>query len=114
MSRVMAGDLPIPSIDEVELGAVLSALADPYRRKVVMELMRGADGERACASFDLPKAKSTRTYHWRVLRGAGLIRQRDAGNGTFVRLRDEFDARFPGLLRVLAELDPGHAVGRDG
>lgn len=40
-----------------------------------------------------------------MLREAGLVRQPDAGNGTFVRLRrDEFDARFPGLLDVVAEI----------
>jgi len=100
-------ELPIPPIGDVELGTVLSALADPHRRHVVLELLRGRDAERACASFELPKAKSTRTHHWRVLREAGLIRQRDAGNGTFVRLRDEFDGRFPGLLTLLSELDLG-------
>ncbi|AXB48648.1 ArsR/SmtB family transcription factor [Amycolatopsis albispora] len=103
----MTGELAIPPIDEVELGTVLAALADPHRRRVVLELARGQDTERACASFALPKAKSTRTHHWRVLRGAGLIRQRDAGNGTFVRLRDEFENRFPGLLSLLSNLDRG-------
>jgi DNA-binding transcriptional ArsR family regulator len=50
-------------------------------------------------------AKSTRTHHWRTLREAGLVTQRDAGNGTFVRLRRiEFDKRFPGLLDTLARL----------
>jgi hypothetical protein len=53
------------------------------------ELVRFADedglneaGERACASFALPVAKSTRTHHWGVLREAGLIRQHDAGDST--------------------------------
>jgi DNA-binding transcriptional ArsR family regulator len=41
-----------------------------------------------------------------VLREAGLIRQRDAGNGTFVRLRrEEIARRFPGLLEVIVSLD---------
>jgi DNA-binding transcriptional ArsR family regulator len=101
----MPGELPIPEMADVDLGAVLSALADPHRRAVVLELVNGGGTERACSSFPLPIAKSTRTHHWRVLREAGLVRQRDAGNGTFVRLRrDEFDARFPGLLDVVAEI----------
>lgn len=38
-------------------------------------------------------------HHWRMLREAGLIRQRDLGNGSAVRLRrEEIDERFPGLL----------------
>jgi DNA-binding transcriptional ArsR family regulator len=49
--------------------------------------------------------KASKTHHWRVLREAGLILQRDAGNGTFVRLRrTEFERRFPGLLDTLTEL----------
>ncbi len=99
------GELSCPEIEDVQLDAVLSALAEPQRRGVITALVRreGVDetGERACSTFALPVAKSTRTYHWRVLREAGLIRQRDAGNGTFVRLRPEFDERFPGLLSAI-------------
>jgi DNA-binding transcriptional ArsR family regulator len=101
----MTHRLDSPPIDEVDLGAVLQALADPHRRRVVLELARAPDEERACASFDLPVAKSTRTYHWRALRKAGLIHQRDAGNGTFLRLRrQDLDRRFPGLIDILARL----------
>jgi DNA-binding transcriptional ArsR family regulator len=103
------GDFPCPAVDDVDLGTVLAALADPLRRAVIVRLAREPDGaERACGSFALPVAKSTRTHHWRVLREAGLIRQRDAGNGTFVRLRrDEISRRFPGLLDLIVTLDPG-------
>jgi DNA-binding transcriptional ArsR family regulator len=95
-------DLPTPRIEDVGLDAVLAALADPLRRGVVLDLLERPDEEHACASFDLPLAKSTRTHHWRVLRQAGLIRQRDAGNGSFVRLRRaELADRFPGLLDAI-------------
>jgi DNA-binding transcriptional ArsR family regulator len=102
-------DLPVPPIEQVDLGQVFRALADPLRRAVVAELAAGPDAsERACASFPMPVAKSTRTHHWRVLREAGLILQRDAGNGTFVRLRRaEFEQRFPGLLDALGKLTQG-------
>lgn len=101
----MARELDTPPIDEVDLDAVLHALADPHRRRVVVELAGAPDEERSCASFGLPLAKSTRTYHWRVLREAGLIDQRDRGNGTFLRLRrKELDGRFPGLLETLTRL----------
>jgi DNA-binding transcriptional ArsR family regulator len=105
----VARDLPCPAADDDELGTVLAALADPLRRAVIVQLTRGEDGvERACASFALPVAESTRTHHWRVLRGAGLIRQRDAGNGSFVRLRrEEIARRFPGLLELIVALDAG-------
>lgn len=96
----------MPPIGQVDLSRVFGALADPMRRAVITELAAGpTDAERACASFPMPVAKSTRTHHWRVLRDAGLILQRDAGNGTFVRLRRaEFEQRFPGLLDTLTRL----------
>lgn len=104
----MPSELPCPPIETVELDAVLSALADPLRRRVIVELAAEPGTERACASFALPVAKSTRTYHWRVLREAGLIRQRNAGNGTFVRLRrEEVTGRFPGLLDLIVALAAG-------
>jgi DNA-binding transcriptional ArsR family regulator len=95
-----------PALSDVDLDRVLRALADPHRRRVIVELVADPnDDERACSSFELPVAKSTRTHHWRTLREAGLVTQRDAGNGTFVRLRRiEFDNRFPGLLDTLARL----------
>lgn len=99
-------ELPHPAIDDVELGTVLSALADPMRRRVVLELAEHPDVERLCASFELPVAKSTRTHHWRVLREAGLVWQRDAGNRLVMRLRHEdLRSRFPGLLETIAALE---------
>ena len=99
-------DLPVPPIEQVDLEQVFRALGDPLRCAVVAELVADhEDGERACASFMMPVAKSTKTHHWRVLRDAGLIRQRDAGNGTFVQLRRaELELRFPGLLATLTRL----------
>jgi DNA-binding transcriptional ArsR family regulator len=103
----MPRQLPAPSLDDIELDTVLSALADPHRRRVIVELARAEDAaERSCVSFQLPLAKSTKTHHWRVLREAGLIHQRDAGNGTHVRLRRaDIEQRFPGLLDTIARLD---------
>lgn len=95
-----------PALEDVDLGTVLAALADPMRRRVVLELAEAPDMERLCASFALPVAKSTRTHHWRVLREAGLVHQRDAGNGLYLRLRgEELQRRFPGLLETIATLE---------
>lgn len=42
------------------------------------------------------------THPWRVLREAGVIRQRPEGRNVFVSLRrDDLDARFPGLLDIV-------------
>ncbi|MFE7721723.1 ArsR/SmtB family transcription factor [Nocardia rhizosphaerihabitans] len=88
---------------ELDLGAVLAALADPLRRRVITLLaLDSADGDRSCSSFELPVTKATRTHHFRVLREAGLVRQINYGNRSTVALRRaDLDARFPGLLDLL-------------
>jgi len=93
-----------PERDEMQLGNVLSALADPHRRRVIATLARLPAGtERTCVSFDLPVGKASLTHHFRVLRHAGLVRQVDRGNSrTTVLRRDDMEARFPGLLTIVA------------
>jgi DNA-binding transcriptional ArsR family regulator len=89
--------LPHPSIEQIELPAILHALSDPMRLRIVACL---ASGEaRTCKSFELPVTKSTCTHHFRVLREAGVIRQRLDGTTRLNTLRrDELEQRFPGLL----------------
>lgn len=93
-----------PEPQEMHLGAVMSALADPLRRRVVTELVIDEDGaERTCTSFELGVSKSTLTHHFRVLRESGLVFQVDRGNSRKVSLRRrELIERFPGLLDLLA------------
>ncbi|RKW70462.1 ArsR family transcriptional regulator [Galactobacter caseinivorans] len=89
--------------EDIELGPVLSALADPHRRHVIHELVNDTDGsERPCTSFGLDLSKSTRSHHFKVLRQAGLVHQVDRGNRSGVTLRRaDLDARFPGLLSLI-------------
>jgi DNA-binding transcriptional ArsR family regulator len=99
-----------PDRSEMTLGRVLTALADPLRRRVVAELARAPHGlERTCASFGFPVSKASLTHHFRVLREAGLIRQVDRGNSRAATLRRaDLEAKFPGLLALVAsELRPG-------
>ncbi|MFK4870403.1 ArsR/SmtB family transcription factor [Novosphingobium sp. ZW T3_23] len=97
-----------PDRHEIELGAVLSAIADPLRRHVVATLARLPDGsERTCASFGFPVSKASLTHHFKVLRHAGLIRQVDRGNSRAATLRrDDLDLRFPGLLSIVMAEEP--------
>ncbi|MCX4728703.1 helix-turn-helix transcriptional regulator [Streptomyces sp. NBC_01306] len=101
----MADELGHPSLEEMDLGKVLTALSDPLRRRVVTELIvEPGDAERTCASFNLPVSKSTCTHHFRVLRESGLVTDMDYGNRRGVRLRRlEVEQRFPGLLELLAQ-----------
>lgn len=91
-----------PAREEIELAEVLHALSDPVRLRIVAALATGA--ERSCKSFDLPVVKSTCTHHFRVLREAGVIRQRLASTTKLNSLRrEDLDARFPGLVDAVLQ-----------
>ncbi len=82
--------------------AALSAVADPVRIQLIRELAHSADWTRSCGSFDVPVGKAALSHHFSVLRGVGLVEQRDEGPRRVNRLRrEEFEARFPGLLDLL-------------
>ena len=86
-----------PATDEIELAGVLQALSDPIRLRIVVALAAGE--ELSCKSIDLPVVKSTCTHHFRVLREAGVIIQRQEGTSRLNSLRRaDLDARLPGLL----------------
>ena len=86
-----------PVREAIQLSAVLHALSDPMRLQIVVVLAAGE--ERTCKSFELPVVKSTCTHHFRVLREAGVIRQRLQGTTRLNSLRrEDLDQRFPGLL----------------
>lgn len=90
--------LPHPDRSALDLATVLHALSDPMRLRIVRELAADAR-ERTCNSFNLPIVKSTCTHHFKVLREAGLIRQRVVGTKRVSSLRrEDLDVRFPGLL----------------
>ena len=100
ISPETAPPLVHPDRDELELCAVLHALSDPVRLRIVADLLPG--DERSCKSFDLPVVKSTCTHHFRVLREAGVIRQRLEGTTRFNSLRrEDLDSRFPGLVEAV-------------
>jgi DNA-binding transcriptional ArsR family regulator len=94
-----------PGTDELELAAVLHALSDPVRLRIVAGLARSE--ERNCGSFELPVTKSTCTHHFKVLRESGVIHQRAEGTARLNTLRSEdLEARFPGLLATILASAP--------
>jgi len=95
--REGADPLSHPAAHEIALAAVLHALSDPMRLRIVAAL--AVEDKRTCKSFNLPVTKSTCTHHFRVLREAGVIRQRLEGTTRLNSLRrEDLEARFPGLL----------------
>jgi len=95
-----------PAKDQLELPAVLHALSDPQRLEIVRVLAENATPRR-CGSFGLSVTKSTATHHFRVLRDAGVIEQREEGTARLNSLRrQDLDERFPGLLDAILESVP--------
>ncbi|MET9079172.1 helix-turn-helix transcriptional regulator [Streptomyces sp. NPDC004232] len=92
--------------DDVSVQTVLAALADPVRIQLVRDLADSPEWSRACGSFDVPVGKAALSHHFAVLRSAGVVEQRDDGPKRVNRLRrEEFDARFPGLLELVLRTD---------
>jgi DNA-binding transcriptional ArsR family regulator len=92
-----------PSRVELDLTAVLHALSDPQRLRIVQELAEDPEPRR-CGNFDLDVTKSTMTHHFRILREAGIIEQRCEGTAKLNALRrDDLEARFPGLVDAVLE-----------
>ncbi|MGH2970168.1 MAG: ArsR/SmtB family transcription factor [Solirubrobacteraceae bacterium] len=103
MSPTTTEKIAHPPPAEIELSAVLHALSDPVRLEIVAALAAGGR-ERSCGSFDVPVTKSTCTHHFKVLREAGVIHQRQAGTARLNTLRaDDLEARFPGLLATILQ-----------
>jgi DNA-binding transcriptional ArsR family regulator len=102
-----------PARAELQLGDVLQALADPVRLQIVCTLA-ASGAELSCSAFALPVTKSTSTHHFRVLREAGVVRQRYDGTARLNALRrEDLDATFPGLLDSVvnaAHGQPGTAL----
>ncbi|MFF7341959.1 ArsR/SmtB family transcription factor [Streptomyces sp. NPDC008163] len=93
---------PLPS--EIDLLDVLHALADPTRMTIVRTLY--AAPERACGTFPVEVAPSTLSHHFKVLREAGIIHQREEGNRKLTKLRTaELQVRFPDLLDTILRAD---------
>jgi DNA-binding transcriptional ArsR family regulator len=87
-----------PRTEDIELPAVMHALSDPQRLRIV-RLLAEDPAPRRCGSFGLDITKSTLTHHFRVLREAGVIEQRVEGTARLNSLRrEDIDSRFPGLL----------------
>jgi DNA-binding transcriptional ArsR family regulator len=100
---------------ELDLAAVMHALADPSRLRMVAAL--DEEAELSCAALGekagTAMAKSTTTHHLGVLREAGLITTRHEGQRRLATLRrSDLDARFPGLLdAVIAGVTSQGPVG---
>ncbi|MBN3816585.1 helix-turn-helix transcriptional regulator [Paraburkholderia sp. Se-20369] len=97
-----------PAIDDLRLEHILGALADPLRLFIVHKLIMQSDAyDHPCGWFGLDRPKSSLTHHFKALREAGVLRQRQYGLERRSRLRrEDLDARFPGLLSLVENWQP--------
>jgi ArsR family transcriptional regulator len=82
------GALASPAIQSDQARALLKALADPLRLRVI-EVLGG--GERCVCDLttDLGLAQSKLSFHLKVLKEAGLLADRQEGRWIYYRLRPE-------------------------
>ncbi|MFI6876023.1 ArsR/SmtB family transcription factor [Streptomyces sp. NPDC050400] len=100
--------LPEPAADELRLETVLGALSDPLRLTIVRKLLLESESfDHTCGWFGLDRPKSSLTHHFKALREAGVTRQRQYGLERRSQVRvDDLNARFPGLLDLVAAWTP--------
>jgi len=99
--------LPQPSIDQLDLAAILAVLGDSTRLGIVAYLARNEGTPLSCGQFLDLGSKTNLSYHLAKLREAGVTRTEAVGTSRMITLRrDDLDRRFPGLLdSILASAD---------
>lgn len=91
------GDLGTPPA-VADITTLLHALGDPVRLELVRALA-AAEEPILCGGFHVAVTKSTLSYHFRILRDAGIIQQTSEGVRKLTTLRRrELDVAYPGLL----------------
>lgn len=85
------------------LSETLNALRDPIRRRILVRLL---EGEQPCFSFADLGSKTLLSYHFAVLKEAGLTRARREGTSLLMSVRqEEIEAAYPGLLQAVLAAD---------
>ncbi|CAB3795311.1 ArsR/SmtB family transcription factor [Paraburkholderia fynbosensis] len=100
--------LPEPAMADLRLETILGALADPLRLTIVRKLvLESVAYDHPCGWFGFDRPKSSLTHHFKALREAGVIRQRQYGLERRSRVRmEDLEARFPGLLHLVTSWEP--------
>lgn len=100
--------LPEPATDDIRLAKVMAALSEPLRLTITQRLLRQSEQfDHSCGWFGFDRPKSTLTHHFRALREAGVITQRQYGLERRSRVRiDDLNQRFPGLIDLILAWTP--------
>ena len=91
--------LPHPTLDQIALPIVLSALGDDTRLAIVGMLARNDGVSMTCGQFCDLGSKTSLSYHLAKLREAGIVNVEPSGTARYISLRRaDLDQRFPGFL----------------
>lgn len=96
------GKQPPAQENRERLVTIFGALSDPTRLEMLELILQR--GEIACSEFDqrFQLAKSTISYHAKILNAAGLIETRRDGRFYFYRpIAEALDEHLPGLREQL-------------
>ncbi len=96
------GAVASPTIKSDQARALLKALAEPLRLRVIEAL---GGGERCVCDLttDLGLAQSKLSFHLKVLKEAGLLADRQEGRWIYYRLRPEAIEALRGWLAELGD-----------
>ncbi|WP_192808982.1 ArsR/SmtB family transcription factor [Actinomadura montaniterrae] len=96
--------LPEPAVEDLRLETIFGALSGPLRLEIVRRLLlEREEFDHPCGWFGFDRPKSSLTHHFKALREAGVLRQRQYGLERRSEVRiDDLNARFPGLLHLIA------------
>jgi DNA-binding transcriptional ArsR family regulator len=93
-----------PEMQAVELVDLMYALSDPTRVEIVVTLAREGRAM-TCGELDCDRPKSSMSHHFKILRGAGVVRTEIRGTEHINSLRlPELEKRFPGVMKAVMKV----------
>jgi len=91
----------LPEEKPPALSDVLNALRDPTRRLILLRLQ---EGERHCSTLRDLGSKTALSYHFAILRQAGLTQSKKDGTFMYLSLAPGLvEQTFPGLLQAVLD-----------
>ncbi|RYD19463.1 MAG: ArsR family transcriptional regulator [Verrucomicrobiaceae bacterium] len=93
-----------PEMESVDLTELMYALSDPTRVEIVLTLAL-AGRAMTCGELDCDRPKSSMSHHFKILRGAGVVRTEIRGTEHINSLRlAELEKRFPGVMKAVLKV----------
>lgn len=90
-----------PEMDQIDLIDIMYALSDPTRLEIVRCLAKKGRAMN-CGELILNRPKSSMSHHFKILRGAGIVKTVIEGTEHMNSLRlAELEKKFPNVLRSI-------------